>query len=136
MCLQVAAAALCLAAGALSINGQQRVDPRNTHERLLCIVPMVGSGTYEDPRRPLYAPLPRRSSGQDGILAYAFEVSDDGRFALVEFVARDRSAFAGIAGDTSVRTFVRGRDKRDVIETEFKRHKKNFDFTRFAVRVP
>ena len=25
--------------------GQHKVDPRNTHERLLCIVPLVGAGT-------------------------------------------------------------------------------------------
>ena len=31
---------------------QQAVDPRNRYERLICIVPMIGSGTYEYPRRP------------------------------------------------------------------------------------
>ena len=34
---------------------QKRVDTRNTYERLLCVVPMVGAGTYEDPRRPATA---------------------------------------------------------------------------------
>ena len=53
--------------------GQHKVDPRNTHERLLCIVPLVGTGT--------------------GILAYHFEESDDHKSALVEFVAADRAAF-------------------------------------------
>ena len=41
---------------ASTLLAQQKVDPRNRYERLICIVPMIGSGTYEDPRRPAYVP--------------------------------------------------------------------------------
>ena len=34
----------------LPLFAQHKVDPGNTYHRLLCIVPIVGSGTFEDPR--------------------------------------------------------------------------------------
>jgi hypothetical protein len=30
---------------------QQQLDARQEYERLICIVPMIGAGTYEDPKR-------------------------------------------------------------------------------------
>lgn len=104
------------------------------HERLLCVVPMVGTGTPEDPRRPMFAPLPGASS-PDGIIAFTFEESDDGRQALVEFVARDRAAFEPIIREmsSSVRVFREGKDKRDDIEREFRRHKRNFHLDQLRV---
>jgi hypothetical protein len=39
---------------------QHSVDPRNTYDRVFCVVPMIGSGTAADPRRPQYAPAPGR----------------------------------------------------------------------------
>jgi hypothetical protein len=68
---------------------QHKADPAYTHERLICVVPMIGSGTHEDPRRPMFAPIPGKGS-PDGILAFAYQLSDDGQHALVEFVARAR----------------------------------------------
>jgi hypothetical protein len=91
---------LCLFAPLIA---QLRVDPRNLYERLLCVVHMVGSGTADDPRRPAYAPLPPTPGAQlsrDGIIAYTFQLSDDGNFALVEFVAVDRKAFRDLLADT------------------------------------
>ncbi len=41
---------------AARLEAQQRVDARNLYERVICIVPMAGRGTYEDPKRPLFAP--------------------------------------------------------------------------------
>src|SRR5947209_5162711 len=105
---------------------QHRVDPRNSHERLLCIVPLVGSGaTLADPKRPLYAPLlsEMRPGVRSGIIAYHFEESDDHRFALVEFVANDRAAFKNILADVSVKSFLKGRDKHEDAEVEFKKIK-------------
>src|SRR5713226_5098147 len=81
---------------------QQRVDSRNTYSRLLCVVPMVGKGTWSDPKRPMYAPLPGAapSTSRSGILGFVHQLSDDGQVALVEFVAKDRSAFRAILADT------------------------------------
>ena len=89
---------------------QHKVDPRNTYQRLICVVPVTGNGTAADPRRPAYAPVTPASAGaaQPGIIAYSQQVSDDGRFALVEYVARDRSAFAAILADKSIKVFVKG----------------------------
>lgn len=114
-----------------------RVDARNTYERIFMIVPIVGKGTMDDPKRPLYAPTPHAvsSSVRTGILAYHFEVSDNGLFALVEFVAADRSAFKPLLADTTVQSFVRGQDNLAAVETAFKLLKKDFNIKNFRLRV-
>ena len=69
-------------------------------------------------------PLPARKGPQaGGILAFSWIPSDDGKFALVEFVARERSAFRGVlnANRPDVRAFVRGPHTRDEIEAEFRK---------------
>jgi len=90
----------------------------------------------------MYTPLPSAFSSaaasrtRTGILAFTFVLSDDGQHALVEFVARDRAAFQQILADSSVKSFVKGKDKRADVETEFKKYKKDFDFRSFGVRMP
>jgi hypothetical protein len=120
---------------------QQPVNLRNTHERVVCIVPMVGRGTPDDPRRPMFAPLPpgpNQERTRDGIIAFTYQESDDGRYALVEFVALDRSAFQPILAESrpDVQVFVKGKAKRADIEAEFRKLKRNFDIERFRVNVP
>ena len=115
---------------ALTLRAQPRVEPRNLYERVLCVVPMVGAGTHADPRRPLHAPLPgdRALASGAGILGFSYILSDDGQFALLELVARDRSAFRAILAEQSsdVKVFEKGRAKPEDIEQEFKKHKKDF----------
>jgi hypothetical protein len=117
---------------------QKKVDARMTYERVWAVVPMVGAGTLADPKRPMYAPLPFALSviSRTGILGYTQLMSDDGKSALVEFVARDRSAFTDILADKNIKAFLKGRDKREDVEAEFKKQKKDFDFTSFGVRMP
>jgi hypothetical protein len=114
------------------------------HERLLCVVPIVGTGTPDDPRRPMFAPLPGArkavenaddSPAAEGIIAFSFEESDDGRYALVEFVARDRAAFDRITKDKSsdIKVFREDKDQRDEIEREFRKHKRSFRLDRPGV---
>jgi hypothetical protein len=119
------------------------------YTRVLCIVPLVGSGTPDDPIRPAYAPLPSSSAaitpptgatptlGQ-GIVAFSHQVSDDGKFALVEFVAYSRDAFRDLLADKNpdIKVFFKGIDKRADIEAEFKKHKKGFSLSSFEVVVP
>lgn len=70
---------------------QRRVDMRHTYERLIYVVPMVGKGTYDDPRRPKYAPASAQADAKSaetraartGIIAYHAIPSDDGQYALV-----------------------------------------------------
>jgi hypothetical protein len=127
--------AVCLVCNAL---GQRSVDPRNLYERLLCIVPMTGSGSWTDPKRPLYAPSPAQMNpaSRTGIIGFTHVLSDDGQSALVEFVARDAAAFAPILADKGIKSFRKGKDKREDIETEFRKHKKDFSFDHFGVRTP
>jgi hypothetical protein len=122
--------------------GQQRVDSRNLYERITAILPIGGSGTFADPVRPMYTPLPSAlkaaaiSRSRTAILGFTYVLSDDGKHALVEFVARDRAAFQQILADPTVKAFVKGKDKREDVEAEFKKYKKDFDFTHFGVRMP
>jgi hypothetical protein len=120
----------------VSARGQQKVDTRHTYERLFCVIsaPLIGKGTLDDPKRPMYAPAPRamNPASGTGILSFQYQMSDDGKTALVEFVARDRSAFAQIQADTKVKSFLKGKDSATAIQAEFTLHKKNFTFDGFA----
>ena len=124
---------------------QPKVDPQHRYERLLAVVPMIGSGTQDDPKRPAFTPAPtkpgeerRGEAALEGIVAFTAEISDDGRFAIVEFVARDRSAFAPILEDKrpEVKAFEKGRAKREDMEREFRRYKADFDAARMGVILP
>jgi len=112
-----------------------RVDPANAYERVFAIVPMIGAGTMDDPKRPLYAPAPHSQSpaAHAGILAYHFEISDDGTLALVEFVARDRSAFKALLADSTVTAFLRGQHDLAGIVAAFTALKKDFDINSFRL---
>jgi hypothetical protein len=122
------------------IQAQPRVDARSMYERVMAVVPLVGKGTFDDPKRPMYAPTPAEihtaAATRTGILGFTHVMSDDGQFALVEFVARDRAAFQQILADPSIRAFLKGRDRREDVEAEFLKHKKDFDFAHFGVRMP
>jgi len=112
---------------------QQPVDPLNLYQRALCVVPMTGTGTWGDPRRPMYAPAQATPGSRDGIVAYTHVLSDDGQLALVEFVAYDRAAFKDLLADSNpkIKVFIKGNDKRDDISAEFKKHKKDFHLDHF-----
>jgi hypothetical protein len=151
------------------LSAQRRVDPRNTYVRVICVVPLVGEGTKDNPKRPQFVPesavaavsatrtsavkspspaapgdAPNLSyssqaseASKTEILAFVQQVSDDGKYALVEFVARDRAAFAGIMADKSVKVlFEKDKAKKDDIERELKKYKKDFDLSDFGVVMP
>ena len=96
-----------------SVRGQgtqfRRVDPENTHERMVAIVPVTGAGTRTNPGRAMFTDLP-------GIIGYKVEFSDDRRFALVELVARDRKVFDAIR--VSQLAGLRFAQKDDVVQKE------------------
>jgi len=164
--------------GQAAIAQQGRADGRMGYERLVAVVPMVGSGTYEDPRRPAYVPdylLRTLESLQLGkseeeaspiaaalakgkapaaIVGFHYEISDDGNFALAEFFATDRAAFKplleaakrpfasaeiapnrnALEGGFDLKAFEAGKARRLDIETEFRKHKRDFSLDRFAGR--
>jgi hypothetical protein len=123
---------------AAALSAQRRVDPKFTYTRVICVVPIVGSGTSADPKRPQYAPLPRTAPNQPlpGIIAYMQQISDDGKYALVEYVAKDQSALQTILNDKSIKVFIKGKDKKGDIETELKKYKKDFDLNQFGLVMP
>lgn len=116
----------------------RKVDMRNTHYRLICVVPIIGKGTPADPFRPEYAPLPSAAPAAAGIIAYTWQPTDDKKRALVEFVARDRAAFKAILEDRrpGVKVFEKGKAKRADILGEFRKLKKDIDLDAFGVNVP
>ena len=101
-----------------------------------------------DPKRPMFAPAGDRRSttpaflklapqSKSDILAYTWHPSDDGKSAIVEFVAKDRSAFAPILAskDARVQTFERDKHGKDEMESAIKKVKKDFDPTKFGTRM-
>jgi hypothetical protein len=141
--------AAILLAVATCLPAQHKVDTRQLYERLYAVVPLsAGKGTWSDPKRPMYAPSPAQMNpaSRTGIIGFTHVVSDDGQFALVEFVARDAKAFDHILADinsnlnnnvnSNVKAFRKGQDKPEDIEAEFRKHKKDFSFEHFGVRTP
>jgi hypothetical protein len=118
---------------------QNRVSPANRYERVLAVVPMIGRGTADDPRRPAYAPAPSRGPAATlPSIGFTAQISDDGRYALVEFVVQDRSALKNLLSDKrpDVKVFEKGRARKEDIETEFRRLKTTIDLTKMGVTRP
>jgi len=161
---------------AATLFGQQSVSRESLYHRVYAVVPLVGSGTPSDPRRPMFVPAPPAEGAQaaterPGLLGYQMQLSDDGTVALVEFVYANPAAFAaalttastsmGLASGVqvspdnsnvrsvisqlqtrlqtslpSVKLFERGIASRAQIQTEFQKHKANFNIDSFQpVRV-
>jgi hypothetical protein len=136
---------VCLLSGANApkhaVISQPHVDADNLHPRILAVVPLVGTGKKGDPIRPQYVPLPLANGTRldpNGIIGYTVQVCDDKKHAIVEMVARKRSAFAQIMADTSpdVKVFEKGKAKKADIQAEFAKWKKTFDLDHIKVRVP
>jgi hypothetical protein len=102
-----------------------------------CLVHLTGSGTLADPTRPEYAPAPGSPSSRAGIIAWAFQLTDDGTMAIVHFVAADRKAFASIFADTrpEIRVFEIGVASRAQIEAAMGMYKAGFSLDSLKVRA-
>jgi len=115
---------------------RNRVDPRNRYHRILCVVPLIGAGTRQDPRRPQYTPSSdTQTPSLNGIIGFQQIPTDSKLFAIVEFVAADASALSPIWNDKSLKIFERGKHSRALIEAEFKLFRKDFDLTQFGMAV-
>jgi hypothetical protein len=119
---------------AAEVCAQHRVDPKNMYRRVICVAPYIGQGTESDPVRPKYAPAP--GADRRGILGYTQVASDDGKLAIVEFVARDAKVFDEILRDGQVISFVKGKNTKTEIETELRRYKRDFNLDHFGVVIP
>jgi hypothetical protein len=137
----------------LLCNGQvMQVPLESLGERIVVVVPMVGTGTIDDPIRPKYAPVSmsfqlmekqrkegkiaptKELSDEDKVAlerkrigAYSYLIADDGKRAIVEFVARDREAFAEILKDPQVRAISKLRIKDEAELEELRKVKRDFD---------
>src|SRR5580658_8797597 len=109
---------------------QHSVDPRDTYHRVICVVPMIGSGTPADPKRPKYAPAPGAAQ-PDGIIGFTQVPTDDGKSAIVEFVARKRSALLPILADTTITSYEKGAQSASAIESALQKLKQGFSLVQF-----
>jgi hypothetical protein len=146
----VPAVVLALLAGiAMPIPGysqRYKVAPQNMYYRVYAVVPMTnGNGSKADPKRPMFAPglvaagpqqQPTAAAGQarKGIIGFTSTMSDDGKFALVEYTAVDPAALRPIvtANRPDVKAFEAGKVKLDDVEKEFRKYKKNFTLKNFG----
>jgi hypothetical protein len=126
-----------------------RVVARNMNCRALVVIPMNGNGTHGDPKRPGLMPA-NAAALPTGIIGFSFEPSDDGKYAIVEFVASSRDAlatflggpgngngkgnnYAAAYGAGAVKIFENnGQQKRDDIEKELRKYKKDFSLHTFG----
>jgi hypothetical protein len=130
--------AIATAVFATGLFAQRRVDPHNSFHRVIGVLPLAGAGTQEDPVRPKYAPAPQASGAAGaGIIAFAFELSDDGKHAIAELVAVDRSALAAVLADREpgVLVFEKGTVAGAAIESAVRAYRKDFSLDRFGVAV-
>jgi hypothetical protein len=112
-------------------------DKTTLYERIICVVPLTGSGTLNDPRRPMFAPGPVPDAATastlgfaepPAIVAFQSVLSDDGQFAIVQFVARDRAAFKQIlaANRGTVQFFEADKVLTSDLLTALRQYKQNF----------
>lgn len=94
---------------------------------------MVGAGTAEDPKRPQFAPKPKEM-GRGGALDFQFVLSDDRRWAIVAFSAAQVTQETMKALDaversteTGGKAFAVGKDRREDVEAEARKIKKDFN---------
>jgi hypothetical protein len=109
---------------------QDRVSPDNLGERVIAAVPFIGAGADKDPRRPLFAPNPAEITPErPPLLSYTIlAVSDDGKSAIVEFVADDLKSLEPILKSqrTDVKAFRKGHHSKAEIDREFRKWKRDF----------
>lgn len=130
-----AVAFLCFA---VALPAQRRVDPRYSYYRVIAVVPLVGSGTAEDPIRGKHVPTAQTAGPPGtGIIAFAVLPTDDGKRAIVELVAVNRAALAQILADhePGVLVFEKGVSRTADIESALQPLRKGFSLQNFGVVV-
>ncbi len=114
------------------------------YERVICVVPMVGAGTLDDPKRPLFAPTAGTTESSvppskgflhpADIIAFKSVMSDDGQTAIVVFVARDRAALRPLLQSEQVlKKFHPSEGKPDKLLQELRKFKKDFELSELEV---
>ena len=95
---------------------------RGGHKTFLT-VPMVGTGSWEDPKRPAFL----KESG----ISFRYQVSDDGTMAIVEAAPRNLAELKKLAdfvgNEPRARLFRPDKDAQADVIAEFKKPKRDFD---------
>ncbi len=135
----------CVALFLLLMNtlfAQNRVSPEMMYHRVWAVVPLIGKGTADDPRRPMFVPsraeqAAHAKNDRSGILGYSMQISDDGNFALVEFVGATPADLKHIVNSQAagVKAFERGIATKPQIEAEFQKYKKGFALSSLGLRI-
>lgn len=122
------------------------VDPGQMYHRVYARVPLVGTGKQGDPIRPMFASVPASTAAttpgkpsapvvntHSGILGYTMLISDDGKWALCEFVGATPQDLQVItsAASSNVVVFERGSSTIAQIEADFQQYMKGFTFGNF-----
>lgn len=136
-----------------TLSAQESVPTPMLYHKVWAIVPIVGKGTEDDPRRPMFVPSPAelrekseeaarqfRSTGKKPepetpvFLSYVMQLSDDKQSALVEFTGISPKAMAAITSSTTsgVKIFERGKTSKAEIEAEFGRYKRDFNLEKLS----
>jgi hypothetical protein len=115
---------------------RRAVPPNNLYTHIITVVPLTGKGTYEDPKRPLYLPAARpQATSRTGILGFTYLPSDDGHFAIVEFVVADKTALKPVYADATLTIFEKGIHSQAAIEAAMQKFRKGFSLNNFGVAV-
>ena len=112
----------------VSFLSAQPVRVGGNGEKALIVVPMVGAGTFADPKRPAFV----REAG----MAFRFQVSDDGASAIVEVSPRGPLDLAKLEErlktDARTKVFRPGKDRASDVLVELRKVKKDFDIDSFG----
>lgn len=122
---------------------QGRVSPEMMYHRVWAVVPLIGKGTSDDPRRPMFAPTRAelaenlKSGSRSGVISFSMQLSDDGKSALVEFVGVTPADLKFIVNSKvpGVKAFERGVAKKADIEAEFQKQKRGVTLDSLAGRA-
>lgn len=136
LALRAAAVGVCLLAGRLLSAGPS--GSASSYPQIICVVPMVGAGTVNDPRRPMFAPVAGQKAESEKpskgfvdpavITSYRSVITDDGLFAIVVFEAHDRAAFRSILSSRSLlKSFDLTNTPLDTLLPILRTFKRNFD---------
>ncbi len=96
------------------------------------VVPMIGRGTPDSPRRPLGMEL--LASLADTPIGYRYELSDDGHFAIVQLTARSFRHFDALVkgvGAQATHTFDPRHHERGAVLQALRLLRKDFDLDAF-----
>jgi len=135
---------LCAMTVVLCLNAAAQPGGNLKFQHIIAVVPMVGAGTYSDPKRPMFCPSPAEMSAlteggkRPWLLSYHLELGDDGETAIVEFTGPDRPSLNVILQSTDPRVTIYEPNKisLDSLKQALQKVKATFDLERFHGGYP